>query len=304
MSKRISLVLSAGGARGYAHMGAIEELEARGFTIGAVAGSSMGALVGGLYALGTLPQYREWVLSLDFFNVLRLVDFSFSEAGMIKGDRVFEKMSYLFGDACIEDLPMPFTAVATDLHRQKEVWLREGSLKSAIRASIAIPMVLAPMRLDDGRLLVDGGVLNPLPVAPTVLDRTDLVVAVDVNASHGNRPPGQEVAPPVPAAEQDRQAAFQAGIGGFLSSVGWPARRKSAAGAAETGMFEVMYRMLETMQQSMTRYKIAGYSPDILIQVPATEFSFYDFHKAYDLIELGRRETAAALDEAANKGLL
>jgi len=299
MSKRVSLVLSAGGARGYAHIGAIEELEARGFTIGAIAGSSMGALVGGLYALGTLPQYRDWVLSLDFFDVLRLVDFGFSEAGMIKGDRVFERMSYLFGDARIEDLPVPFTAVATDLHRQKEVWLREGSVKTAIRASLAIPMVLTPVWLDN-RLLVDGGVLNPLPVAATVLDQTDLVVAVDVNASHGNRPGTRPPAPP-PAEEQDRQAAFQAGIAGFLNSVGWSTRRRSGH---ELGMFEVTYQVLETMQQSITRYKIAGYSPDILVQVPATGFNFYDFHKAYDLIEMGRRETAAALDKAADKGLL
>ena len=302
MGKRVSLVLSAGGARGYAHIGAIQVLEEQGFEIGAIAGSSMGALVGGLHALGTLSQYRDWVLSLEFFDVLRLVDFSFSEAGMIKGDRVFEKMSYLFGDARIEDLPVPFTAVATDLERQKEVWLRRGSLKMAVRASIAIPMILAPVRLDDGRLLVDGGVLNPLPVATTVLDRTDLVIAVDVNASHGNLPVGEPEPPP--AEERDRQAAFQAGISGFLSNVGWPTRRKSPAGVVEIGMFEVMNRMLETMQQSITRYKIAGYSPDVLVQIPATGYNFYDFHKAYDLIELGRREMAAALADAAERGLV
>lgn len=301
MSKCISLVLSAGGARGYAHIGAIQVLEERGFSIQAIAGSSMGALVGGLHALGALEEYREWVLTLDFFDVLRLVDFSFSEAGMIKGDRVFEKMSYLFGDTLMEDLSIPLTVVATDLHRSKEVWLRRGSLKQAVRASIAIPMVLTPATLD-GRVLVDGGVLNPLPVAATVLDQTDLVIAVDVNASHGTQPPVPP--PPAPTVEQDRQAAFQAGINAFLSNVGWFSRRREEEETPDLGMFQVMNRMLETMQQSMTRYKIAGYSPDILIQVPATTYNIYDFHKAYDLIELGRQETAAALDDAQEKGLI
>lgn len=300
MSHDISLVLSAGGARGYAHIGAIQVLEEQGFRIRAIAGSSMGSLIGGLYALGALDEYREWVLTLDFFDVLRLVDFSFSEAGMIKGDRVFEKMSYLFGDTLIEDLPIPYTAVATDLQRRKEVWLRQGSLRQAVRASIAIPMVLTPVRLEE-RLLVDGGVLNPLPVATTVLDQTDLVIAVDVNASNSilpSKPP-----PPPPAQEQSRQAAFQAGLNSFLRSVGWPSSQRDP-GKLEVGMFDVMNQMVETMQQSMTRYKIAGYSPDILVQVPATTYNFYDFHKAYDLIEMGRQETLAALEEAAEKGLI
>jgi NTE family protein len=177
----LSLVLGSGGARGYAHIGVIEELLAQGYEIGSVSGSSMGALIGGLYASGKLEEYKEWVLGLDLLDVAKLIDFSFTRTGMIRGDKVFAVMETMIGNVMIEDLPIPFTAVATDLMKQKEVWMQKGKLVDAIRASIAIPTIFTPKQMGE-RHLVDGGVLNPLPIAPTVADDTDLTIAVNLGA--------------------------------------------------------------------------------------------------------------------------
>ena len=174
-------MLGSGGARGYAHIGVIEELEAHGFAIRSIAGSSMGALVGGVYAAGKLQAYSDWVRPLQRFDVLRLLDWTISGGGFIKGDRIIAALKKLIGDINIEDLPIPYTAVAVDLDVQREVWFSHGSLFDAIRASIAIPTIFRPYRYQ-GRLLVDGGLLNPLPVSPTLRDLTDATIAVDVNA--------------------------------------------------------------------------------------------------------------------------
>jgi NTE family protein len=289
MNKSISLVLGSGGARGYAHIGVIEALETAGFTINAIAGSSMGALIGGLYANQTLDKYKEWVLTLDFLDLLRLVDFTFSEAGIIKGDRVFDQMAYLLGDVAIEELPILYTAVATDLVKRREVWFQRGSLKQAIRASIAIPMVFTPVR-QGKRILVDGGILNPLPLAPTVSHHTDLVVAVNLNASQG-----QSYSVALPQEEQDKQDQFQNNFRRFLGNLRWNFWRKERQ--SDISMFEIMHRSFETMQQSLSNYKIVGYPPDVVIQIPADACNFYDFHKAYTMIELGRTAATKALED-------
>ena len=178
----ISLVLGSGGARGYAHIGVIEVLLAHGFDIRSIAGSSMGALVGGIYAAGQLESYRNWVLPLARMDVLRLLDLTLRGGGFIKGNRIIRVLREHVGDVLIEDLPISYTAVAVDLDAQREVWFSRGSLFDAIRASIAIPTVFRPHRYR-GRLLVDGGLLNPLPVSPTLRDLTDFTIAVDVNGA-------------------------------------------------------------------------------------------------------------------------
>jgi NTE family protein len=174
--KTISLVLGSGGARGYAHIGVIEELLEHGYEIKSISGSSMGALIGALYACGKLQVYKEWVLALDLLDVAKLIDFSFTGTGVIQGDKVFHVIEEMIGDIMIEDLPIPFTAVATDLIKQKEVWIQKGRLVDAIRASIAIPTVFTPKKITE-RYLIDGGVLNPLPIAPTVSDDTDMTIS-------------------------------------------------------------------------------------------------------------------------------
>src|SRR5690606_38013641 len=179
--KRVALVLGSGVARGYAHIGVIAELEARGYEIGCIAGCSMGAVVGGIYAAGKLDAYRAWIESLDYLDVLRLLDVSF-RLGAIRGEKVFGRIREMVGEINIEDLPIPYTAVATDLTNQQEIWFQEGDLHQAMRASAAIPSIFTPV-LQDQRTLVDGGLLNPLPIVPVVSSHSDLIVAVNLNAA-------------------------------------------------------------------------------------------------------------------------
>jgi NTE family protein len=304
----ISLVLGSGGARGYAHIGVIEELVAQGYDIRSIAGSSMGALVGGVYAAGKLDSYRDWVLPLARMDVLRLLDITFRGGGFIKGNRIINALREHVGDVAIEDLPVSYTAVAVDLDAQREVWFSSGSLFEAIRASIAIPTVFRPHRYQ-GRLLVDGGLLNPLPVSPTLRDLTDATIAVDVNgpeeptATSGvtsNRP-GLEAHGESPA--DGREADGEANGEGEKSE--GAVRRMFASmlgksGIAETtrdpSLLELFARSLDTVQETITRLKLAAQPPDLLITIPRNICTFYDFHRAQTVIEWGRSRTREALE--------
>ncbi|ANB16314.1 patatin-like phospholipase family protein [Dokdonella koreensis] len=282
----ISLVLGSGGARGYAHIGAIEELTAQGFTIASIAGSSMGALVGGIHAAGKLPVYRDFVIPLQRIGMLRLLDWTMRGGGFIKGDRIIGVLSELIGDAAIEDLPIGYTAVAVDLDTQREVWFSRGSLFDAIRASIAIPTIFRPHRYQ-GRLLVDGGLLNPLPVSATLRDLTDFTIAVDVDA-----PDDLPIEPPAPAPSPASGLAARFGslFGGLLER-GAPAAPRER----ELGMVELFARSLETVQGTISRLKLAAQPPDLLISIPRSAAAFYAFDRAADLIEVGRQRTREAL---------
>lgn len=176
---KIALVLGSGGARGYAHMGVIDELVSRGHQIVSISGCSMGALVGGMYAAGALEQFREFVLPLKRSDVFRYADLSVSGPGLFKSDRLMDKLHSLIGDVRIEDLPVPFTAVATDLTNRREVWFHDGPLLTAVRASIAIPTAITPV-VYRGRLLADGGILNPLPVDASSHFISEATVAVSL----------------------------------------------------------------------------------------------------------------------------
>jgi NTE family protein len=189
----VSLVLGSGGARGLAHIGVIQWLTENGYAIRSIAGSSMGALVGGIYATGKLEVYANWVSALESIDVVRLLDLSFGRTGLFKGERLMGVLRELIGDCAIEELPVSFTAVATDLESGKEVWLRQGKLFDAIRASIATPLILTPFEYC-GRRLLDGGLVNPIPIAPTLNDTTDLTIAVDLSGRAEVRP-----SPPAPA---------------------------------------------------------------------------------------------------------
>ena len=190
--RRVALVLGGGGARGIAHIGAIGELERRGFEIAAVAGTSMGALVGGMYAAGHLEPFREWMCALDRYKVFSLVDFAFSSEGLVKGDRVIAAMKELVPDVRIERMPLPFAAVAADLLTGREVVLDSGGLYDAIRASISIPSVFRPVRRD-GMVLIDGGTVNPLPLNRVRREEGDLLIAVDVCAPFAAAPAAGKV---------------------------------------------------------------------------------------------------------------
>lgn len=292
---RISLVLGAGGARGYAHIGAIAELEAQGWEIAAVSGSSMGALVGGIHAAGKLAAFRDFACSLARLDVIRLLDWNWSGGGLIKGDRIIEVLRELIGETDIEALPIPYTAVAVDLEGQKEVWLSRGSLFEAIRASIAIPTLLRPQRRQ-GRLLVDGGLLNPLPVAPTLRDLTDLIVAVDVNAlpdaAAAYAAPKAAAKPPETPAARPRNGQMQR-IAELIE--GLVEKREAKDAAHEPGAFELLGRSFELVQAALTRLQLAVQPPDLLISIPRSACAFHEFHRAEELIELGRERTRRAL---------
>lgn len=179
--QKVALVLSMGGARGMAHLGVIEELLHHDFEITSIAGSSMGAMVGAMYASGKLEECKEWLCSWDKKKMWNLVDFTLSHDGLVKGDRFIKELKQIIPDMNIEDLPIPYVAMATDIVREKEVRFSSGSLHDAIRASISIPMLFRPLRKDN-MVLIDGGILNPLPLGHVTRTEGDILIAVDVNA--------------------------------------------------------------------------------------------------------------------------
>ena len=311
MPVRTALALGSGGARGYAHIGVINALQDRGCQIVSVAGSSMGALVGGVFAAGQLDSFTEWVLGLSRRGVLRQVDPSHTTAGVIRAERVLASMAEFVGDRRIEDLPVRFTAVAVDLLAGREVWLAEGPLDRAIRASIGMPAVFTPVVIN-GRLYVDGGVLNPVPVAATAAANAELVVAVSLHGPPRGRSatPGRESPDRRPAAEWwshfRTNVAEVLGVdevGGLMQHKG-PTRPSTTGTSPEldseslpaVGLLEVMTLSLDAAESALTRYSLAAHAPDVLITVPKDACRTADFHRAAELIDLGQELAGRALD--------
>jgi NTE family protein len=290
VQKNVSLVLGSGGARGLAHIGVIRWLERNGYQIRSIAGSSMGALIGGIYATGKLDVYAAWVSALERLDVVRLLDLSFGRTGLIKGERIMDVLRDLIGDCSIEELPISFTAVATDLDTGKEVWLREGPLFNAIRASIATPLLITPSRLN-GRRLVDGGLVNPLPIAPTLNDQTDLTIAVSLSgkATDVARLAKSEPERPLPAPP----GSYKKRIRTFIETL-WAASPEREA-PEDLGFFEIALRAMDTMQDTIVRLKLAAYSPDIIIEIPRNACAFHEFHRAKELIAIGEAKTEQAM---------
>ncbi|MET4694074.1 patatin-like phospholipase family protein [Endozoicomonas lisbonensis] len=292
MTKRVALVLGSGGARGIAHVGVIRELLSRGYEITAVSGASMGALIGGVWAAGKLDEYCEWAEKLDYLDMVRLLDVSLLDPGVIKGDKLFDRIRQIVGDCRIEQLPVPYTAVAASLTARKEVWFQRGDLITAIRASCAIPSLFKPVKMH-GQLLVDGAVLNPLPLAPAGAALADLVIAVNV------------LGEPEPDFDQQESPEEEGSLfTGLLNR--WVPKQKNEKKRLEKsmGLLDVSNQSMELMQQSLTRYKMAGYVPDILVTVPKNICQFYEFHRFTEVAATGRERAIRALDEwEANKGI-
>ncbi|TAN06700.1 MAG: serine protease [Rhodanobacteraceae bacterium] len=280
----VALALGTGGARGLAHIGAIEAIEAAGYRIVAVSGSSMGALIGGIYAAGKLDVYRDWVCALQKMDVLKLVDWTLSGAGLIKGERIIDVLRELIGAVDIEALPIPFTAVATDLDREREVWLTRGPLFDAIRASIAIPTIFRP-RLVRGHRLVDGGLMNPLPLTPLLRSASDYTIAVSVNG-----PPEALPALPEPAPAKPRN-----GLRGKIAAYVKRTIGGHEASTREPGWMDTLTQSLDLMQQNLAGFRLAADRPDLVIEVPRNASAVYEFYRAAELIELGRMRAGRAL---------
>ena len=358
---RVALALGSGGARGYAHIGVLEVLRERDLEVVSIAGTSMGALVGGVAAAGVLDDYTEWARSLTQREVWRLLDPTISAPGAFRAAKILAKVSELLGGAQIEDLPIPFTAVATDLHARREVWFQRGPVDLAIRASIAIPSVITPVMIN-GRLLVDGGLLNPVPIEPTAAAVADFTLAVSLSGfpvPAAAKTPLKETSEPRPreewgdrvrrgaaslldadrlrslpgrlatsrrAAMEEAEEAAELGAAMVESAIrdlspqdaarddaDADAEPTTAAAARATavataldalptdlGVRDLLNMSFDTMSALITRYRMASTPPDVLVTVPVNACRTLDFHRAAELIELGRTLTAEALDRAGH----
>lgn len=281
MKKKIALVLSGGGARGLAHIGAIETLESHGYEITSIAGCSMGALIGGMYAAGKLPEVKDWMLALDRRKVLSLVDFSLSLTHLVKGDRVMEALKEIVPDVNIEDLPIPYTAIATDWNSGKEVVFDHGSLYDAIRASISIPLFLNPVRRED-MLLVDGGLVNSLPLNRVVRHSGDLLFGINVSTH-----------------DYQGELLMQQFVERKLLSKSMPAavmnRIMKHFEGININYVTLLMRTIAIMLEQNTRQQILISRPDLVVQVPMKRYGVFDFDKAAAILQIGKHKTSRAL---------
>lgn len=285
----VALVLSSGGARGYAHIGVIEALEKHGFTIASVTGCSMGSVVGGMYTAGGLQTFKNWACSLDRTDVFKLYDFVFSSQGIIRGERVFHEIEQLIPDRNIEDLPIPFKAVATDINSQNELIFDRGSLYKALRASSAIPAVVKPADYDDLEL-VDGGVLNPLPISVAPRIPGDIIVAVDVNA---NIP---FIKNKITIKEKEVDSSISNHWGELVKKWFQKDSNSSDKNHKKPGFFDLMMKSVDMMQDRITDYTVREHRPDILVKVSRSACGTFDYHKAEKLIRAGHEAFEKSLE--------
>lgn len=290
---RIGLALGGGSARGWAHIGVIHALKAAGIEPDIVCGTSIGALVGAAYVGGELDRLEDWVRSLRLQTVVSFLDFSLN-GGLIKGDKLIDFFRSHFVDRDIHELERPFGAVATDLQRGREVWLREGSVSEAVRASIALPGLFTPVQ-HDGGWLVDGGLVNPVPVSLCRAMGADIVIAVDLNSDllgrHLKPKPAKAMrrrAPVEPAALADTvMARIQTG----MSQLGI----NSTNEAGPPAMLDVLASSINIMQVLITRSRLAGEPADVMVTPRLAELDLMAFHLADIAIDAGRRAVEVAL---------
>ncbi len=283
MNKNVSLVLSGGGARGLAHIGVIEELEQQGFNITSVAGTSMGAVVGGVYAVGKLEEFKKWMCSLDTWDVLKLIDFTLNSQGFIKGDRVFKKMKAFIPDTKIEDLKIHYSAVATDINTKKEVVFTQGSIYEAIRASVAIPTVITPIKTKK-KILVDGGIINDIPLEHVKRTKKDLLIAVYVNAD--------TPAPKFHLPEKKEASTYLKKLKQFQKDLEKIYKKKTKE---NLGYFDLINETISLLTYQVSKMRIEKYPPDILINISEKAAGFFDFYEAKRLVDIGKKETAKTL---------
>ena len=293
MKKKTALALGSGGARGIAHIGVIRELESNGFEIISVAGSSMGALIGGVYASGKLDEYEQWITSLSKMDIFNLVDFTISSKGIIKVDKVLNEIKSFIPDCKIEELPKKFTAVATDLAKKEEVVIKTGSLYDAIKASISIPMLITPVQKND-TLFVDGGVMNPVPVNRVDRSEDDLLVAVNVNAFIPFRNHST-------VKDQDWswfEKMNMVKLNGFIKQLpGLGNGNGNKNKKNEFGYFNLLTNTSSLMLKQIMDLTFKLTPPDVLIEISRDAGGIFDFFRAKELIELGHMAARKAIEE-------
>ncbi len=276
----VALVLSSGSARGFVHIGAIEALERAGYKITSVAGTSMGALIGGMYAAGKLAEIKDWLVSLDRKKVFQLVDFSFSLNHVVKGRRVMDAIAEIVPDTDISQLPIPFCAVAADVQHGEEIDFREGSLLKAVRASISLPSILRPMHTD-GRILIDGGAVNPIPLNRVKRHDGDILVAINVNA------------PADPVYDLIRRQAKQR-----LKAAGSSLWQKLIPDPemADSNYYTLLSNTFSLMIQSNTERALQITPPDIRVDIPVNRFGEFDYDRAGRIVRVGRMAMKRAIE--------
>jgi len=305
-TRTVSLVLGSGGARGLAHIGVIHWLEENGYDIQSISGCSMGALIGGIYACGKLDDYEKWVRAISKLDIIKLLDIAWGKQGLVQGDRIILALKELVGDQRIEDLPIRYTAVAADITREKEVWLKRGSLFDAIRASISLPLFFTPFELD-GMQLFDGGILNPVPIAPTFEDNTDLTIAINLGAPSSGNPhvlskskpksgpksePKSEPKSGPKEAEESLTESLHTKIVDFIEGL------KNGTPQNEAGtwkMLSIADQTFDTMQGAIARQKLAAYPPDHTIMIARDACGTLEFDRADEMISLGYESAAKCL---------
>lgn len=333
MKQKVALVLASGGARGLAHIGAIDELEKRGFEITSVSGSSIGSLIGGIYSAGGLDIFKEWMKSIDRVKLLTLLDFTISTDGFVKGQKLIKELKKMVPDKQIEELNIPFCAVATDIKHRKEAVLDRGHLYDAIRASISLPSLFKPYKIDD-MLLIDGGVVNPIPLDRVKRTPGDILVAVDLNAPYMHKAKKQ----PKTLAQIEAEISFfkKLNIPAFTRAealLGIAHRGKDTddgdqlafadkrdqMSVTATGIdtsavrikdaapkqkafapnyYDIVTASTSMMIQANSERSIALNRPDILIRIPKNAYSTMEFYKYEEIVEMGRKATIKALEES------
>lgn len=284
MKRNIALVLSSGGARGFAHIGAIKVLEQHGYNITSVAGTSMGALVGGIYASGQLLQFEDWVSTIDKMEVLRLTDVTLSSRGLVKGKKIIEKLKEIVPDQNIEDLRIPFCAVATDILNGKEKVFTKGDLYDAIRASISIPTFFQPFQIGED-FYVDGGLVNPVPINRIKRHENDLLAIVNVNAD----------IPPGPKKEPEEKPADNKYLSKIRNIQARLSKEIPKSYKDRIGLFNLTNRSIAIMLRQIADLTLVNHQIDITINVSRESFEIYDFYKAGEIIKEGENATLKAL---------
>ncbi|MCF7486982.1 patatin-like phospholipase family protein [Vibrio splendidus] len=286
MAKTISLVLGSGGARGLVHVGIIRWLIEHGYQIKSISGCSIGALIGGVYAAGKLDEFEEWVTSIDQSDMAMMLDFSWQSSGIFKGDKIIDTLRGLIGEISIEDLPIPYTAVAANVADEKEVWLQSGSLFDAIRASISLPLFFTP-HVINGEVLIDGGVLNPVPIAPTFSDKTDFTLAVNL----GGEPEmlQQEV---IPVSLPTKESNLHEKVVHFIDNLGSSVKSKMSFNFAA---YDIANQAFDAMQSTIARQKLAAYPADITLEIPRNACGTLEFDRSQEMIDRGYHLAQAKL---------
>ncbi|CAK3098692.1 NTE family protein [Vibrio crassostreae] len=286
MVKTVSLVLGSGGARGLVHVGIIRWLIEHGYQIKSISGCSIGALIGGVYAAGKLDEFEEWVTSIDQSDMAMMLDFSWQSSGIFKGDKIIDTLRGLIGEVSIEDLPIPYTAVAANVAEEKEVWLQSGSLFDAIRASISLPLFFTP-HVINGEVLIDGGVLNPVPIAPTFSDNTDFTLAVNL----GGEPEmlQQEV---IPVSLPTKESNLHEKVVHFIDNLGSSVKSKMSFNFAA---YDIANQAFDAMQSTIARQKLAAYPADITLEIPRNACGTLEFDRSQEMIDRGYHLAQAKL---------